>query len=74
MTITGSDMAIGMGMLISYSKEMGVVLLTCISGCLCAPQEKSTLLPYANYSMVYWEPLPVKVSSAASSFHLSAPT
>jgi len=50
----GVDLVVGVGMLISWSPDMGMAQLTCTHGCTCDPTEFSGFFRERDTSMTYW--------------------
>ncbi len=46
---------LGIGIVLSWAKDMGVGTLACQGGCVCESKDFSTYLAYAGWSMTFWE-------------------
>lgn len=59
-THNGTDMLVGIGLLLSGHGHMGVAQLGCLAGCVCPMREYSTFLKQASWSMTFWRFLEAK--------------
>ena len=61
MDYNGEDLVIGIGMLLSWSPDMGIAQLQCMKGCTCNPAEFSAFSKEGHYSMTHWNYFSAKV-------------
>ena len=61
MKYDGESLVVGVGLLVSWRRDMGVAQLSCLAGCECQPKEFSTFINEAGWSMTFWRFIEVKV-------------
>jgi len=58
-----NEIVLGLGILLSWSKQMGVGTIGCLGGCECDSKDFSTYLAYSGWSMIFWEFVRAKVAT-----------